>query len=86
MGAKFLLRLPMADYNRNIKLNSEKIMNHLSQIITNLFSSVSIRLIVAAGIILILLQAWKEKVSVTYKAYKKRKRIREIERQIWWIE
>ena len=61
-------------------------MNHLAQIITNLFNSISIKLVVATVSVLLLLSAWKDKISTVFKAYKKRKGIREIEKQVWWIE
>jgi hypothetical protein len=61
-------------------------MNHLSHVIANLFSSVSIRIILAITSFFILLQVWKDKISANKKAYKTRKAIRQIEKQIWWIE
>jgi hypothetical protein len=61
-------------------------MNPLLQHIINLFNLISIRLLVATASLLILLQVWKNKFSSSYKAYQKRKGLREIEKQMWWIE
>ena len=63
-----------------------KNMNHLSQLITNLFNSVSIRLILAITSVFILFVAQKDKLSAFYKSYKLKKGIRQIEKQVWWIE
>ncbi|MES2649304.1 MAG: hypothetical protein V4717_20665 [Bacteroidota bacterium] len=61
-------------------------MNLLLQHIINLFNSISFRLIMAVGSLILLLHAFKGKFSSTYKAYQRRKGLREIEKQMWWIE